>query len=1002
MILQKEKIEGYVEYILDFLLKTPESPVHKALHQPVPDTDYEYIQMWEEYYKFTLQDRDQYKDLVTNWNSHTDQLNGFEIGHGVWTGVKKLFKKNIEEKIKQMEFTPRLEAYIETLPKEEHEHIKKLLLGLMANLESKRFKDTIIDFGEAIGLSKKWVLTLSEEHPLVKSHILEFTTLSIDEGKPVYEKDVNMNGAVKKIFMGIDVPDTELIQLKDSSLIGLFDLTDPGFFDDLDFDESSNRQTFFEKFDIEEDEEDIDVEQFFSQLESEEIEKEVKLTEEISGKETPDEDHKSSNADSSDAAPYKTDLDYLHQEYLWLRSKFELFKMQNDEIRFIPENDERKINALKQETKKLKNLCELRLKKSMQKGFTPRLISLRNKLKLSEVEVDALKIIVTSELFIPTNSYNVGKNSVGEILALLFENEKERVRAKKLFLKKSKLVRSSLLQIESSGYGQNLFNCTIEIDNRLIEHLVGEDYDISNYLDGGHLYDPSVTTTDVILTEEQKKELLLKVENYPTFIKTKRKVGMPSHIEYGDAQVNLFVGPSGTGKTMLANALANHLGKKILVFNLNNYSNVDYYSGSDKAIFSLLFREARMNDAVLFFDEAEGLLSNRINDLLLELENHHGIVIFATNASFVVDEALRRRINHIVEFKEPGPQLRKKIWENHLPKKIKISEDVDLDKIALRYEINGGLIKNAVFAAVANAVAHSDSDDIVLKMEHLEKGADEQLKNKLFMSKMEKQVTPKKAFSDLVLPKGTQRELQNIANIGKSRKVLVGEWGFKDVFHNLTGLVTLFHGPPGTGKTLAAEALAYETGKNLKKVNYSEVMSKWVGETEKALEALMQEVAESDSILLFDEADGLFASRTSVSTVNDRHANMITNVLLSLTENFNSIAVLTTNFLENIDPAFYRRMELVEFSMPNRELRRMLWDKLIPVGMPVSDDLDLDLLAEKYTFSGGDIKNAVINAASSKAWKPEEHRIVEMADFVEACEKIDRQKRNGQHDIGFN
>lgn len=995
---QTSDIDERVEQLIEFITGTPDSPIYKALQQPVPQTDFEYIVMWEEFYKFTIQKHDHFRDLINDWTSPLHKDHNFEVGHKIWHGIQKRLEKSIEEKLEKITFTPRLETYLETLPSDEYVESKKIILFLLAGLDKMPFKDNLATIGELIGLSKKWILSVTKDHQLVEDRILEFVNLSINEDKPFHEKEVIINPVVEKVFLGVHVDETELVMIKDSPLIEMFELADPDllggmFTDDNGEDDFEYDSLFSQDFE----EGDLDLDHIITDLEKDE--REFTRVEKMEEPEhTDDEDD---HEDESEVTPYKSDLDYLHQEFLWLAAKFELYKEQNDNYSFSLDNEEKKINNLRQKTTKLKNLCDLRLRKTLKNGFTPRLIALKNKLKLNEFEVNAIKILVTAELFLSTDSFSHSKNSVGEVLTLLFEDEKERVRAKKMFLKKSKLIRSSLLSVESTGYGQNLFGCSIEIDNRLVEYLVGEDYDISNYVEGSNLYGPSVTIADVIMPSDEKSELLLKVDHYPSFVKTKKKVEMPTHIEYGDAQVNLFVGPSGTGKTMLTNALANYLNKKILLFNLNSFSNIDYYGSSDKGLFSLLFREARMNDAILFFDEAEALLSNRINDLLIELEKHHGIVIFATNASFVVDDALNRRINHVVKFKEPGPQQRKKIWENHLPNKIEISDDVDLNKIALRYEINGGLIKNAVFAAVANAVAESESDDIVLRMDHLERGADEQLKNKLFMSKMETQITPRKSFRDLILPEETKKELHKLSNLEKSRKVLVGEWGFNDVYHNLSGMVALFHGPPGTGKTLAAEALAYETGKNLKRVNYAEVMSKWVGETEKALEALMKEVAETDSILLFDEADGLFASRTDISTVNDRYANMITNVLLSLTENFNSIAVLTTNYIKNIDPAFYRRMELVEFTVPDKMLRRDLWKILIPKDMPLAENVDLEKLVDKYPFTGGDIKNAVIAAASAKAWMTEENRTITMNDLTAACEKINRQKNNGGREIGF-
>jgi SpoVK/Ycf46/Vps4 family AAA+-type ATPase len=110
----------------------------------------------------------------------------------------------------------------------------------------------------------------------------------------------------------------------------------------------------------------------------------------------------------------------------------------------------------------------------------------------------------------------------------------------------------------------------VEIDNRLVEHLIGENYDISNFVEGSILYKPSIPLDQVVLPEERKKALIDLINYFPTFLKSKKELDFTSVTEYGDSLVLLFVGPSGTGKTMLANALANHLNKRILIFNLNN------------------------------------------------------------------------------------------------------------------------------------------------------------------------------------------------------------------------------------------------------------------------------------------------------------------------------------------------------------------------------------------------------------------------------------------------
>jgi SpoVK/Ycf46/Vps4 family AAA+-type ATPase len=255
----------------------------------------------------------------------------------------------------------------------------------------------------------------------------------------------------------------------------------------------------------------------------------------------------------------------------------------------------------------------------------------------------------------------------------------------------------------------------------------------------------------------------------------------------------------------------------------------------------------------------------------------------------------------------------------------------------------------------------------------------------------------------LVLPEKTINTLIEIVNIKKAAKVLEGEWGFGDTFPEYSGTTSLFYGPSGTGKTYTAEAIAYETGKTIKIVNYAQVMSMWVGGTEKALEELFKDVADSDSILLFDECDALFTTRTSVNSAIDRYANVETNVLLSLIERYNIFTILTTNFIENIDKAFYRRIRyIVEFKEPDKRYRLRLWEKMTPKRLPLKDDVDFELLANRFKFTGGDIKNAIVRAATKCAVSLEMSRAVGIKDFIEVCEEIERIKSNGINTkVGF-
>ena len=179
-----------------------------------------------------------------------------------------------------------------------------------------------------------------------------------------------------------------------------------------------------------------------------------------------------------------------------------------------------------------------------------------------------------------------------------------------------------------------------------------------------------------------------------------------------------------------------------------------------------------------------------------------------------------------------------------------------------------------------------------------------------------------------------------------------------------TGLTCLMAGKSGTGKTFAARCLAAELGLNLYRIDLSQVVSKYIGETEKALAQVFDEVEAGHGLLLFDEADALFGRRSEVKDAHDRYANIEVGYLLQRLESYDGIAVLTTNLQGNMDAAFVRRLRFIlHFPAPDRELRRRLWERSLPGKEWRDDDLELDALADRFQLNGGAIHNIGLAAA---------------------------------------
>jgi len=236
--------------------------------------------------------------------------------------------------------------------------------------------------------------------------------------------------------------------------------------------------------------------------------------------------------------------------------------------------------------------------------------------------------------------------------------------------------------------------------------------------------------------------------------------------------------------------------------------------------------------------------------------------------------------------------------------------------------------------------------------------------------------------------------LKEVVVFEKARQVLMGQWGFDKVIAHDQGNTVLFWGPPGTGKTIAAEAIALSTGKPLKIVNIGELLSKWVGDTPKNINSIFEEAAAFDAVLVFDEADTVFGSRTSVSSSSDKYANVDVSLLLYHMEHFRGVVILCTNMVNSIDPAFFRRIKfVVEFTVPDANDRAALWKKLIPTECPITPGLTFSGLAQKYEFAGGNIKSSIVRAAARAALREESKRKITQEDLEQAAVEELEKKR---------
>lgn len=216
------------------------------------------------------------------------------------------------------------------------------------------------------------------------------------------------------------------------------------------------------------------------------------------------------------------------------------------------------------------------------------------------------------------------------------------------------------------------------------------------------------------------------------------------------------------------------------------------------------------------------------------------------------------------------------------------------------------------------------------------------------------------SWDDLVLPATCIQSLREFMLWVTHRKKVINEWQGRVT----GGPVALFAGPSGTGKTFAAGVLANAFGRPLFRVDLGLLVSKYIGETEKNLNALFDAAESMEVVLLFDEADSLFGKRGEVKEARDRYANMEVSHLLSRIERHQGPCILTTNLRQHLDSAFARRFQMViEFPRPGATARSQLWRLHIPKAAPCARELDPELLGQELSLTGGQIKNAALHAA---------------------------------------
>lgn len=436
-----------------------------------------------------------------------------------------------------------------------------------------------------------------------------------------------------------------------------------------------------------------------------------------------------------------------------------------------------------------------------------------------------------------------------------------------------------------------------------------------------------------------------------------------------DYIINLY-GSKSIGKKMIIKNVALKLSFNILFVDFDKF--ITSEEKSLNCLINDILLETVLSKSVLCFTESKSC--EKLNYIIRSVLKYNRM-IFILSEEKIKNDGIEAEL---FSLNIPSLSVTQKIdlWKQ-IGKGYNLAKDVDIELNANKYILTPGGIKNVLDTAKLNSYYENKNEitqkDIVVAVK-------QQSPNQIgeYASRINAVFT----WDDLVVDEEQKRQMQLISNQLKYRNVVGEEWGFNKKMPYGRGLCALFYGAPGTGKTMAVQVMANELGLDLYRIDLSQMISKYIGETQKNISMLFKKAKDINAMLFFDEADSLFAKRSEVKDSNDRNANAETAHLLQKLEEYEGITILATNYLNNIDDAFKRRIKfIVNFSFPSEEIRYKLWKSILPKEAKVKSDLDFEFFAKQFELSGSSIKEILVNAAYIAAG---EHKEISNLHIVEA------------------
>lgn len=392
--------------------------------------------------------------------------------------------------------------------------------------------------------------------------------------------------------------------------------------------------------------------------------------------------------------------------------------------------------------------------------------------------------------------------------------------------------------------------------------------------------------------------------------------------------------------------------------NLRDYTQEEQNQAENDLLLITRLRKARIAVRVTKPEAVDSRSFHFLFDKLKKKATDATVYIFGMEK---IPETITREAVPVMKLEDPDVRQRTGMFSFFL-KNRKLEKELVLEDVADCYDITYSTIKTASEHAISTTDARREE---VLSRERL---LDSLLQlNSVRFDGLATLVRAVYRWEDITMAESQRRVLKVACDRYRLRNRIGDNWGLKKKNAYGNGVSILVYGPPGTGKTMAAQVIANELGLPLYRIDLSQIFSKYIGETEKNLSAIFTEASKANVILFFDEADALFSKRTDIVNSNDKFANSETAYLLQKIEEYRGISILATNFFNNFDTAFVRRITYAaHLESPNEEERYQLWTKTLPKDVPMEKNIDFRFLAEKFELSGSNIK-AILYSASYMA-----------------------------------